>query len=384
MITVVEIQKKSERKYEEVLRDSLNGESCFPLEIRSNKVLSKDFIQMSKEIAEVLGGSKDRKGFGYSVVSETIKTRQHGIQDIPKSIVYETLDDYLKFIKKEKEFHVMMENYSFIKSELPQLESWLKENPKAIIDNSDVWPGLIKVCQWFILHFEPDKYYIRELPIPVHTKFIEENKGILRLLLDELVPDIVNTSENHFEKRFFLKYDQSLIRFRLLDKSCWGEISYDDITIPIEQFKSTTLKCSRVFIIENKMNFLAFPKVSHSIAIWGKGFAVDSLKNTDWLEDKEIYYWSDMDIQGFQMLSQLRSYFPQTKSFLMEREILENYCEFIVSGTVSKVVSLAHLSGEELEVYKLLSKSNVRLEQERVDQCFISERLNQMFLRRPS
>src|SRR5690554_3124311 len=125
MITVAEIQKKSKRKYEEVLRYSLNGESCFPLEIRSNKMLSKDFIQMSREIAEVLGGSKDRKGFGYSVVSETIKTRQHGTQGIPKSIVYETLDDYLKFVKKEKEFQVMMENYRFVKSELPQLEPWL-------------------------------------------------------------------------------------------------------------------------------------------------------------------------------------------------------------------------------------------------------------------
>ena len=131
MITVTEIQKKSKRKYEEVLQFSLNGESCFPLEIRSNKVLSKDFIQMSKEIAEVLGGSKDRKGFGYSVVSETIKTRQHGVQDIPKSIQFDTLDDYLKFLKKDREFNLMMENYRLIKSELGQLESWLKKNPKS-------------------------------------------------------------------------------------------------------------------------------------------------------------------------------------------------------------------------------------------------------------
>lgn len=379
MITVAEIQKKSERKYEEVLCDSLNGESCFPLEIRSNKMLSKDFIQMSREIAEVLGGSKDRKGFGYSVVSETIKTRQHGTQGIPKSIVYETLDDYLKFIKKEKEFQVMMENYSFVKSELPQLEPWLKENPKAIINNANIWPGLVKVCQWFLLNFEPNKYYVRELPIAVHTKFIEENKGVLRVLLDELVLGIVDASENHFERRFCLKYDQPLIRFRSLDKTCWIEGSYNDITVPIEQFMLAELKCLRVFIIENKMNFLSFPEVPHSLAIWGKGFAIETLKNIQWLKDKQIYYWSDLDVQGFQMLSQLRSYFPQTKSFLMDIKVLEEYQRFIVSGTLTKVESLVNLTSEELKVCEYLSRNNLRLEQERISQINLINTLSNQF-----
>lgn len=334
---------------------------------------------MSKEIAEVLGGSKDRKGIGYSVVSETIKTRQHGIQGIPKSIVYETLDDYLKFIKKEKEFYVMMENYRFIKSELPQLEPWLKENPKAIINNANIWPDLVKVCQWFLLNFEPNKYYIRELPIAVHTKFIEENKGVLRVLLDELVPGIVDASENYFERRFCLKYDQPLIRFRSLDKTCWIEGSYNDITVPIEQFMLAELNYLRVFIIENKMNFLSFPEVPHSLAIWGKGFAIETLKNIQWLKDKQIYYWSDLDVQGFQMLSQLRSYFPQTKSFLMDMKVLVAYEMFIVTGTLTKVESLVNLTNEELEVYDYLSSNNLRLEQERISQTDLIYALSNQF-----
>lgn len=375
MITVAEIQKKSERKYEDVLKSSLNGESCFPLEIRSNKVLSKDFIKMSKEITEVLGGSKDRKGFGYLVVSEMIKTRKHGIQDIPKSIVYETLDDYLKFIKKEKEFRLMMENYRFIKSELPQLESWLKENPKAIINNADVWLDLIKVCQWFIHCFEPDKYYIRELPISVHTKFIEENKGSLRLLLDVLIPTIVNPYESDFAKRFRLKYDQPLVRFRSLDQDCWHIRHYDDLTVPIEQFTKNPINCSRVFIVENKMNFLTFPQTPFSIAIWGKGFAIESLKNTEWLQEKEIYYWSDLDVHGFQMLSQLRSYFSQTKSFLMEMTVVENYMDFIVLGATTNTERPSYLTEEEFEVYEFLLKNSYRLEQERIHQNLVQDRL---------
>ena len=269
MITVSDIRRKSEKKYIEVLKSILNEESCFPLEIRSNKTLSKDFVQMSKEIADVLSGSKDRKGFGYSVLSMTRKTRQHGFQDIPIAIVFDSLTDFLKFIGKQKEFHLMWENYHYIKSQLPQLDLWLKVNPIIIINNDGLWPELVKVCQWFLNNFEPHKYYIRELPIAVHTKFIEENKATLRVLLDALVPEIINSDQSVFEKRFHLKYDQPQVRFRSLDNSCWPQINYDDITVTIEQFRHTELSCDRLFIIENKMNFLTFPSVPHSITIWG-------------------------------------------------------------------------------------------------------------------
>lgn len=378
MITVSEIQTKSKRKYIEVLKSELKGEICFPLEIRSNKSLSKDFAKMSKEIADVLGGSKDRKGYGYSVLSETKKTRQHGIQDIPIAIVFDSRADFLKFIGKEKEFRLMIDNYHHIKSKLPQLESCLIANPKVIINNEGLWQDLIKVCLWFLKNFEPHKFYIRELPITVHTKFIEENKSTLRFLLDDLIPEFIKSDENVFEKRFHLKYDQPLVRFRSLDNACWPQINYDDITVTIEQFRHVELSCNRLFIIENKMNFLTFPSVPHSITIWGKGFALELFKNINWLKDKKIFYWSDIDVQGLQMLSQLRSYYPQTKSFLMDMDVLEKYNEFIVPGTPSKIEFLAHLFETEMNLYAHLQNNNLRLEQERIDQAFILNSLQEV------
>lgn len=375
MITAGEIRKKSEGKYLEVLQSSLKGENCFPLIVRSNKALSKDFIQMSKEIAEVFSASKDRKGFGYSVISEPVKTRLHGIQDIPKSIKFESKLDYLKFLDKEKEYRIMMENFNFIKSELHLLDSWLKQNPKVIIDNSDIWPELLKVCQWFLHNFEPSKYYIRELPIAVHTKFIEENRTVLRLLLDELIPEVIVSSENQFEKRYSLKFDQPLVRFRPLDRNCWNIRQYDDLSVPIEQFSKNPLDCVRVFIIENKMNFLTFPKLPNSIAVWGQGYAIESLKIIDWLQKKEIFYWSDLDVQGFQMLSQIRSYFPQTNSLLMDIDVLEKYREFVTKGTLTNISLLPYLKKSEIEAFDFLRFNNFRLEQERISQTDLLDSL---------
>jgi hypothetical protein len=248
----------------------------------------------------------------------------------------------------------------------------------AVVNNNGNWFDLLKVCNWFLNDFEPEKYYIRELPISVHTKFIEENKGVLREMLDHLIPEKSNIEELEFEKRFQLKYIQPLVRMRSLDPSGRNYL-YDDISIPLNEFVKACLVCHRVFIIENKMNFLTFPQVSGSIAIWGKGFAIESLKSASWLKDKEIFYWSDLDIQGFQMLSQLRSYFPQTQSFLMEKVFLDLLPQFIVDGTPGTIASLTHLNENERALFLHLKDGNLRLEQERIPQARVVQEVQRLF-----
>ncbi|HBF20704.1 MAG: hypothetical protein CMI36_16460 [Owenweeksia sp.] len=377
MITVEEIRKKAERLYRQVLQTNVTGETIFPLTIRSNKRLSSDFTVMRQEIAQVMAGSKDRIGYGYTVVSKTVNTRRHGSQDMPDSIVFETKEDYLKFIGKQKEYVRFEQDYSLIQKNLPQLPSrWLEKNVMMIVQYHQQWESLIKVCQWFLHEFKPDIYYIRELPISVHTKFIEGHKKILKSLLDTLIPWLINREATEFEKRYHLKYNQPLIRYRFLDATIQSGIPYDDLGVPLEQFGNNPLNCEKVIIVENKMNYLTFPKVKSAICIWGGGFAIENLKWVPWLKDKEIYYWSDLDAQGFQMLSQLRGYYPQTQSFLMGRKVLEQFKDFIVAGTPCKAENLPGLQAEEYELYQYLQKENLRLEQERIPQTYIDRIVN--------
>ena len=378
MITVAEIKKKSDRLYPKFLTSWLVGEPFFPRVLKVDKNLSSDFSEMSKELAELFSESKDRKGFGYSIQSRSVKTRSHGIQDMPESIVFETQEDYLRFINKGKEFNQFIESSKHIKQSIPRLTAWIELNPISVIDNVDHWEDLLKVCHWFLNHFKPDTFYIRELPITVHTKFIESNKWILRILLDELIPEKINKIEPEFEKRFHLKYDQPAVRFRFLRGSVNDSIIYKDITIPLDQFITNSIDCKRVFIVENKMNFLTFPEVTNSIAIWGQGFAIESLRNAGWLGDKEIYYWSDLDVQGFQMLSQLKVNFPHAKSFLMESNLLDLYRNFIVPGTPSKVGIPNTLNENEILTYNTLKSQNRRLEQERIPQWHVIQEVTKL------
>jgi hypothetical protein len=378
MITVAEIKKKADRLYPQFLKATLLGEQFFPKVLRSDKSVSADFVAMSKELSELISGSKDRKGFGYVVQSRPIKTRNHSVQDIPESIEFEDQDNYLQFIGKLKEFDLFIEQSMLIKNTIPLLESWMEQNPLSIVDNHHQWEDLLKVCDWFLNHFEPDRFYIRELPIAIHTKFIEDNKAILRNLLDELIPDKLNRNESVFEKRFHLKYAEPEIRFRFLKPLEDNVTPYNDLSVALSEFVNHSISCKRVFIIENKMNFLTFPEISNGIAIWGKGFALESLKQVTWLSDKEIYYWSDLDAQGFQMLSQLRSYFVQTKSFLMNSNLLERFSEFVVKGTPAKIEKLENLSEEESVLFNSIKSQNIRLEQERIPQWVVIQEIERL------
>ena len=90
----------------------------------------------------------------------------------------------------------------------------------------------------YFSHTPQPNLYIRELPIKVHTKFIEQNKGILKELLDILIADYVNTGEKRFEARYHLKYDEELIRIRFLDENLSHRYTggLKEISLPISEF----------------------------------------------------------------------------------------------------------------------------------------------------
>lgn len=124
------------------------------------------------------------------------------------------------------------------------------------------------------------------------------------LLLDFLIEEHINKDETEFEKRFNLKYNEPSIRLRILD----DEISkkqfsgLTDMSITQTEFNNLNIDCNKVFILENKtnfsniFNFLTLPLLKGSIAIFGKGFQLNLLKDAKWLNDKQIIYWGDIDV----------------------------------------------------------------------------------------
>ena len=62
--------------------------------------------------------------------------------------------------------------------------------------------------------------------------------------------------------------------------------------------------------------------MTESMVIMGLGYSVDVLQEVKLLHDIAIYYWGDIDTDGFAILNRLRKYFPQTQSILMDEPTL--------------------------------------------------------------
>jgi hypothetical protein len=382
MINPSGIRKKAERLYNEYLTALLKSESFFPKEIPFGKVNSTDDYNIIKsEVKELINGSKDKLDYGYKVELSQSNTRKYGLQSFPCRIYFENETDYLKFIKKEKEVSEFKIAISQIRETIPILNDWIDKNTSKVIDTIGKWNDILKVCEYFQKNAKPN-LYIRELPIEIHTKFIEENKGTLKQLLDFLLPsEAIRKDESEFEKRFYLRYDEPLIRVRALDQSLLAKynLSFSDFSIPIIVFNDLKIVNGRFIITENKMNFLTLPYLKDTFGLFGGGFRIEILKQIDWLKKSNIIYWGDIDAQGFQILSQIRSYFPHTKSVMMDFKTLNLFQQFIVSGTpTNAAINLQNLTTEEKELFDFLNEKNCRLEQEKIDQNYVVENLTEL------
>jgi len=377
MITPKEIKDKAERKYISFLQSLVEKKPFEKLIIRGDKSYTRSSLpEFEKEIQQIVSQSKEKKGYGYTLMFQQVKTKSLGIQDLPISIFFDNENDFLKFLGKEKEVELFKINAGKIIKTFPELKDWIIRNPIKVVNNQAEWESIIKVCQYFKQIPKPN-LYIRELPIKVHTKFIEHNQSVIKELLNILISEHINSEEREFEKRFNLKYAEPQIRFKVLDKTIAEKFfsRIDDIAVPISQFETFNLPIKKVLVVENKTSLyttLTLPKMNGSIAIFGSGYSVYNLKNVHWFDNLELLYWGDIDVQGFEILSQFRGYFPQTKSVLMDFETFEKFFENDL-GTPTNICISLNLSENEQKLYEILKTNNWRLEQEKIPFEYVNQ-----------
>lgn len=373
MITPTEIKKKATNKYKTYLQSIVEGESFNPIVIVGDKKPNEDTVKFEEELTKLISCSKEKNGYGYTIEYQTVKTKRHGIQDIPTSISFQTEQDYLKYIGKVTDTAKFRKDITCILSSFPELRDWIYKYPIRVIEND--WESMLRVCKYFKETHRPH-LYIRELPIRIHTKFIENNKGILKELLDIIIAEHINVDEKQFERRFNLKYDEPLVRFRILDEAVSQQLfgGIVDLSIPISEFKDLSLPVQTVYVVENKITMLTFPIKKESVVIWGHGFGVDIMRDVEWLKTKKIYYWGDLDAHGFLILSEIRTYFRQVESLLMDRETFNIFYEGNFGAETIDGKELC-LTKEEFELYKFLKENNLRLEQEKIPLEYVLTRI---------
>ena len=143
-----------------------------------------------------------------------------------------------------------------------------------------------------------------------------------------------------------------------------------DVATPAAQFASLAIPARRIFITENEVNGLTFPDVAEGLVVFGLGYGLELLSPATWMQDREIYYWGDIDTHGFAMLERLRATFPSARSLLMDRETLLAHRALWVREAVPFRGTLQRLEPDERDLFETLVHNRfgegIRLEQERV------------------
>ncbi len=382
MLTPDDILKRAIRKYCDVLRAWLSGEEFAPIEYPVG-ALSNNLTERRHQIEVLRDKSSEVVGTGYALLWDTVNTQALGKQTTPRRVLISTLDDYLELLRRHTEFSNFVADVHKIRKKFPSLEGWMQSRPQDVIEHQGKWDDLLLVCDYFVKHPRPN-VYIRELPISVHTKFIESNQRILRDLFDILLPEMAITqNEQDFNSRFGLKDKPSLVRIRLLEEQLEWQygMRIDDLSLPVDQLAhllAEHIKPRRILIVENLTNFLTLPKTPNGIGIFGGGFAVHLLRDVQWLNHCDVVYWGDIDAHGFEILSDLRGLFPHVSSLMMDCETLETYAKYVVQGVAySRIERFSHLTETEMLVVQDMVEHNWRLEQEHISQDYVNLRLNE-------
>jgi hypothetical protein len=385
MISPEDIRQRARRLWAsgEVLRGWLGRDALFPYALPFGKPSAREwlerFAQLRGEIEVLEAGSKAKLGAGYSIAFKEVSHQKLGRLRVPERITFDSAEDAAACAGERAALAQFQELAATLRAAEPSLADWLVEHPFAALEHAAVLPRLLAVVAHFKAHPTPMRH-ARELGIPgVDSKFIEQNRAILSDWLERLLPaEAVDSSvrgltDGAFERRFGLLREEPLVRFRWLDRSLLLDGRIADASVPLSELAAYAPPCERVFVVENKINFLTLPECPRALAIFGAGYAVDRLAALPWLRGKALHYWGDIDTHGFAILDRLRRHWPQTRSFLMDRETLLRHRDVWSEEPAERrcMRQLEALDAEGGSLYDDLRSDRlgvgVRLEQERIE-----------------
>lgn len=237
---------------------------------------------------------------------------------------------------------------------------------------------LLAVCRW-VIERPTEGLRAREIAVPgVDTKWIES-----RIRIVEMLVDAARSGRDGMESGVGLglrRADQR-VRMRLLDTRI--NFPLRDVESPVDQLAALwagTRGPRRLVVVENLTTFLALPDLPGTVAVFGRGFAVDAVAALPWALEARIVYWGDLDSHGFAILDRLRHHAPDATSALMDIETLTAWREFTVADPTPTRTNPTRLTPEELATLESLTRAgDLRLEQERIPWDWALPRLHAAF-----
>ncbi len=370
-----QVQKRWERG--ELLAALVVPTDLFPLRLTLRAPRSGDWSERFDEVRAWSADLQQAARTGYRLELREVRHRVVGNNAVPEQAWVDALDDAIRLAGKAREARVFRALLAATREREPALLPWLQRQPLRALSLADEWPRLLDLVAWMRAHPRPGTY-LRQVDLAgIHSKFIESQCAVLTELFDQVLPaeaiDPGASGVLQFARRYGFKDKPGRVRFRFLDPRhvAWIAGADADYSVSQEAFARLEPAVSRVFVTENEVNFLAFPPTADSLLIFGTGYGFDALAKAEWLTERALHYWGDIDTHGFAILDQLRSHFRHAQSFLMDRATLLAHRAQWTDEPQPTLRELSRLNAEERGLYddlrwRRLHDSSVRLEQERI------------------
>lgn len=219
-------------------------------------------------------------------------------------------------------------------------------------------------------------HYLRSLPLKgVDTKFVETHSQLLADLLDTLHSNEVTRAGGLRQWLDCAALPKDWLTIRPLDplsQKALGNLPLLQLTG--ETLKNSPLPAKNILVVENLQSGLGLPALKTSIAVCGGGRNV-AWMDADWLQEKRVGYWGDIDSWGLTFLSDAKARCAHCETLMMDEATLERHKQRVVTEPVPTTSMPEHLNEAEKKLFNQLT--GCRLEQERLCADFIQQSLYQ-------
>lgn len=376
--TSADLQAKVRRRWEDgsLLRALAAGEPFVELDLPvrgpAPADVGDDLEAVRRWVAELETGSAG--GRRYELAFVPIGGRHVGRNSVPGRAVVRSYDQAWRLLGVASQVAAYRRLLD-LSADLPAVRNWVAQHPLRVLAVAAEWEQVLAAYRW-LDGARGSGRWLREITAPgVDTKFVERH----RVLLGVLLGVDAGVGLAGFVTALGLRAKPLSLRLRFDPGALGLPAALSEGTFRVEELATLPATVTRAVVVENETTYLTVPVPAGGVVVWGKGFEAGRAGAVPWLRDAEVHYWGDLDTHGFAILHQLRTWLPQVHSVLMDRATLLEHRDRWVREPAPTSARLDRLRAEEAELYADLVSDRlgdgVRLEQERVDWGWASERL---------
>lgn len=385
------------------LKSLLTGNTEFPIQIslkppKGNAALNnishfQDFVDSWKSFCE----QAEYESIQVNVHWETVIFRSISEQQVPTYLTIPDISSLSRMLgdAEEQQLRDWQSRILYIFDSLsielakrpvhPIRSTYERELFSTLIANLEILSGFSKLELELLVKLIPQLHkgmgrgsYLRALPVIfVDTKFIEKNLK----LIESVTAAIIDCSAKEMGLLSWLDCRDKPKDWLLVKPLCKN--AADALGgLPLLRMSSETLldfelPANNILVIENEQSCLSLDNIPDTIAVSGGGKNVSWMR-ANWLANKQVAYWGDIDSEGLAILSDVRSKLSTVIPLMMDTETVEAYRDRMVDEPESVIREPVALTESELMLFRMLRNGDygsARLEQERLPADYVHRKL---------